>query len=68
MFPWAVCSEAEMSSSRAVPEILVIGAGAAGLAGLKRLAGELAGKQVAVILSGANIDAKTLQKVLTGQL
>lgn len=47
---------------------LAEGAGAAGLAGLKRLAGELTGKEVAVILSGGNIDAKTLKKVLTHQL
>jgi threonine dehydratase len=40
------------------------GAGAAGLAGLVALREELAGKTVAVVLSGANIDAKTLRRVL----
>lgn len=47
---------------------LVEGAGAAGLAGLLRLRGELAGKTVAIVLSGANIDAATLGRVITGQL
>lgn len=47
---------------------LAEGAGAAGLAGLRRLAGELAGQEVAVILSGGNIDAATLRRVVTGEL
>jgi threonine dehydratase len=47
---------------------LAEGAGAASLAGLRRLAGELAGKKVAVILSGGNIDADTLRKVVTREL
>jgi threonine dehydratase len=42
------------------------GAGAAGLAGLMALREELAGKQVAVILSGSNIDQPTLARVLAG--
>ena len=47
---------------------LAEGAGAAGLAGLIALRDELAGKSVAVILSGANIDTPTLRRVLTGEL
>ena len=47
---------------------LVEGAGAAGLAGLLRLRQELAGKTVAIVLSGANIDTPTLVRVLTGEL
>lgn len=47
---------------------LVEPAGAAGTAGLAKLRTELAGKTVAVILSGANIDAETLRRVLTGEL
>jgi threonine dehydratase len=43
---------------------LAEGAGAAGLAGLRRLSEELAGREVAVILSGGNIDAETLGKVV----
>ncbi len=43
---------------------LAEGAGAAGLAGLRRLADELAGKTVAIILSGANIDAATLARLV----
>jgi threonine dehydratase len=47
---------------------LAEGAGAAGLAGLLALRDRLAGKTVAVILSGANIDAATLRRVITGEL
>jgi threonine dehydratase len=47
---------------------LAEGAGAAGLAGARRLAGDLAGKDVAVILSGGNMDAETLRRVMTLQL
>jgi threonine dehydratase len=45
---------------------LAEGAGAAGLAGLIALRDQLAGKTVAVILSGANIDAATLARVFAG--
>jgi threonine dehydratase len=44
---------------------LAEGAGAVGLAGLRRLAGQLAGRTVAVVLSGSNIDLKTLLGVLS---
>ncbi len=47
---------------------LAEGAGAAGLAGLFALRDTLAGKTVAVILSGSNIDATTLRRVLTRDL
>ncbi len=47
---------------------LAEGAGAAGLAGLMKLAPSLAGKGVAVVLSGGNIDRATLVRVLTGDL
>jgi len=47
---------------------LAEGAGAAGFAGLVKLREELAGKTVAVILSGSNIDAETLRRVMTGEL
>jgi threonine dehydratase len=47
---------------------LVEGAGAAGLAGLLALGDELAGKQVGIILSGANIDEDTLLRVLQGAI
>jgi threonine dehydratase len=47
---------------------LAEGAGAAGLAGLFALRDVLAGKTVAVILSGSNIDATTLRRVLTREL
>jgi len=47
---------------------LVEGAGAAGLAGLLALGEELSGKTVAVVLSGANIDAETLRRVLAREI
>ncbi len=47
---------------------LAEGAGAAGLAGLKKLRTVLAGKTVAVILSGSNIDADTLRRVMNREL
>ncbi|MBA3456672.1 MAG: pyridoxal-phosphate dependent enzyme, partial [Deltaproteobacteria bacterium] len=47
---------------------LAEGAGAAGLAGLIALAPQLAGKSVAIILSGSNIDAATLRGVMNHEL
>ncbi len=47
---------------------LVEPAGAAGLAGLRRLASRLGGQRVAVVLSGANVDAVTLHRVLSREL
>jgi threonine dehydratase len=47
---------------------LVEGAGAAGLAGLLALRETLAGKTVGVVLSGANIDAETLRRVLAREI
>jgi threonine dehydratase len=43
-------------------------AGAAGLAGLRKLAPKLEGKRVGIVLSGANVDSSTLQRVLSGQI
>jgi threonine dehydratase len=47
---------------------LVEGAGAAGLAGLGKLRNELAGKRVAIVLSGGNVDLPTLRQVVTEAL
>ncbi|MGE5185449.1 MAG: threonine ammonia-lyase [Acidobacteriota bacterium] len=47
---------------------LAEGAGAAGLAGLYALREQLAGKTVAIVLSGSNIDAPTLRRVVAGEL
>jgi threonine dehydratase len=47
---------------------LAEGAGAAGLAGLFALRERLAGKTVAVILSGSNIDEQTLRRVLAREI
>jgi threonine dehydratase len=45
---------------------LVEGAGAAGLAGLMKLRQELAGRTVAIVLSGSNIDRDTLARAFGG--
>jgi threonine dehydratase len=47
---------------------LAEGAGAVGVAGVARLREELAGRTVAVVLSGANIDAETLRRVLNDEI
>jgi threonine dehydratase len=47
---------------------LAEGAGAAGLAGLFALREELAGKTVAVVISGGNIDQPTLRRVVNGEI
>ncbi|HUJ62932.1 MAG TPA: threonine/serine dehydratase [Kofleriaceae bacterium] len=47
---------------------LAEGAGAAGLAGLRALRDRLAGKTVAIVLSGSNIDADTLRRVVNREL
>jgi threonine dehydratase len=44
------------------------GAGAAGLAGVFALREELAGKTVAVVISGGNIDQETLRRVLNREI
>jgi len=46
---------------------LVEPAGAAGLAGLRKLAPRLEGQRVAIVLSGANVDSATLRQVLAGE-
>jgi threonine dehydratase len=47
---------------------LAEGAGAAGLAGLIKLASRLEEKKVAIILSGSNIDATTLRRIVDGEI
>lgn len=47
---------------------LVEGAGAAGLAGLLQLGERLAGREVAIVLSGGNIDAGNLRRVLAREI
>jgi threonine dehydratase len=47
---------------------LAEGAGAAGLAGVFALREELAGRTVAVVISGGNIDQPTLRRVLNGEI
>ncbi|MHC4550488.1 MAG: threonine ammonia-lyase [Planctomycetota bacterium] len=42
------------------------GAGAAGFAGVRKLGERLAGRTVAVVISGANLDEETLRRVLGG--
>lgn len=52
----------------ATTHTLVEGAGAAGLAGLIALRDQLRGKTVGVVLSGANIDADTLRRVVSREI
>jgi threonine dehydratase len=47
---------------------LVEGAGAVGLAGVRGMTDDLAGKHVAIILSGGNIDRETLRHVVNGNI
>jgi threonine dehydratase len=47
---------------------LAEGAGAAGLAGLRKLAPELAGRTVGIVLCGGNIDAETLRRVILREI
>jgi threonine dehydratase len=47
---------------------LVEGAGATGLAGLIALRDRLAGQRVGIVLSGGNIDASTLRRVITEEI
>lgn len=47
---------------------LAEGAGAAGLAGLIKLRDRFAGKQVGVVLSGSNVDAETLRRIVSSAL
>lgn len=47
---------------------LVEGAGAAGLAGAYKLRDRLAGQRVGIVVSGGNIDAATLTKVLSQEI
>ncbi len=44
--------------------LLAEGAGAAALAGVRRLKDRFAGKNIAVILTGCNIDQATLRRAL----
>jgi len=67
---FVVASEAELADAVRLmirtTHNLAEGAGAAGLAGLRRLAPELAGKTVAIVLSGGNLDEATLARILGG--
>lgn len=47
---------------------LAEGAGATPFAGLRLLRDRLAGRKVAVVLSGSNIDAETLRRVANGEI
>lgn len=65
-------SEAELAAAVRIAlratHNLVEGAGAGGLAGLRKLAPALAGKRVGIVFSGGNIDELTLRRILTGEI
>jgi len=67
-----VVSEAEIADAvrmmMRTTHNLAEGAGAAGLAGLLKLRDKLAGKTVAIVLSGSNIDAATLRRIVDGEI
>lgn len=69
---FVACTEAELADAvrlyAAATCNLAEGAGAAGLAGLRALAPSLAGKNVGLILSGANIDPDVLRRALAGEI
>lgn len=44
------------------------GAGAVGLAGLLKLTENLRGRKVGIVISGSNIDAETLRRVVNGEI
>jgi threonine dehydratase len=58
---------AAQSRIRSEAHNLAEGSGAAGLAGLIALRGRLAGKRVGIIVSGGNIDAVTLRRVMNSE-
>src|SRR5262249_13005637 len=47
---------------------LAEGAGAASLAGLRKLATKLAGRKIGIVLSGGNIDSATLARVINREI
>jgi threonine dehydratase len=69
---FVVASEAELADAvRLVLRTthnLAEGGGAASFAALRLLRDRLAGRKVAVVLSGSNIDAETLKRVVNGEL
>jgi len=69
---FVTASEAEIAAAVRLVRLAtgeeVEGAGAAGLAGLLKLRGEFAGRAVGIVLSGGNIDANTLRRVLDGKI
>lgn len=69
---FVACTEDELAAAvrlyASATHTIAEGAGAAGLAGLCKLAHELAGKSVGVILSGSNIDDDTFRRVYCGDI
>lgn len=69
---FVTATEAELAEAVRVYEraahTIAEGAGAASLAGLELLSAELAGKRVAIILSGGNIDSDVFRAILNREL
>jgi threonine dehydratase len=69
---FVTASEAEMAEAVRLlirtTHNLAEGAGAAGLAGLRKLAPRLEGRTVGVVISGGNLDLETLGLVVSGKL
>lgn len=69
---WVSVTDTEIAAAmRAIMSIthnLVEGAGAMGLAGATKLRDQLAGKRVAIVFCGGNLDSGTLRRVLDGEV
>lgn len=69
---FVVATEAEIADAvrlvMRTTHSLAEGAGAASFAGLRLLRDRLAGRKVAVVLSGSNIDMDTLRRVVNGEI
>lgn len=69
---FVVCDDAEIATAirrlHAANGVVAEGAGAAGLAGVFKLRDRLVGGRVACIVSGGNIDAGLLRRVLAGDI
>lgn len=69
---FVLVSEAELAEAvrllLSTTHNLAEGAGAAGLAGLRKVGSRLEGKNVAIILSGGNMDTFTLRRIVDGEI
>lgn len=69
---WVAVTDAEIADAMrtiiSTTHNLVEGAGAMGLAGARKLADRLAGRNVAIVFCGGNVDMATLRRVVNGDV